>query len=468
MPSSGPQIAFSLYGSLKGDNFKGCGKSTYINSFYTTTGFTAFSDALTSAGISNTGDNYYTYCASGSGLGCQHGGTGFVLVTYDSGTCGYGTAVGTIPSALATFNKVLNSATCVPIYTNDGDNSNDNGLTLLYNAEACTVGDFAGACPDPFYKKTQYEWTMARALLGSNAADLFHKEVWLGTALLLLGILFAVASMCIIVYEKWIKPCLRRGQHAGEPDSDGLIKDGGLLKVARSSRRSRGKKNKPEATPKDDESVVSKFAARVSNGFNRILDRATDRMESTVDDVHCGPMDGHYRESSRKSGFAARSDVATVGSVDTEQGIYNEDIDASRMRLKKISDMEANASNLSEASYTKQSLRNSMSNRSASLKRMTGGSTSPTPMNDQNLIDLTHANTNSDMQPDDIPTSPSKNGVGSMASHKSIEVTIPRGGFDAPPAQPRTEADTVDSTPRRNPREQVNRLLSKYRNARHD
>ena len=44
-------VAFSLYGTLQGEEDQGCSKKTFINSFYTTGGVESFTAAIANAGF---------------------------------------------------------------------------------------------------------------------------------------------------------------------------------------------------------------------------------------------------------------------------------------------------------------------------------------------------------------------------------------------------------------------------------
>ena len=149
----GANVAYSLYGSKS--VFGGCSKSTFINSFYTLDGLTAFA---TATGISL--DSLYTYGSSGNGNGGEgqnkneNGGctsaltcgsdkkveNSFIQATFTDGMClpsGYSETTDTLTS----LNKELEKQSCVKI-------SVDTVYSLLTYSQSCTA--LSGSqCPDP-------------------------------------------------------------------------------------------------------------------------------------------------------------------------------------------------------------------------------------------------------------------------------------------------------------------------------
>lgn len=202
--SYAPQIAFSLYGKLKGSRRGGCNHRTYINSFYTTSGFHAFSNALTNAGVSNNGKSFSMYCQNGMALSCSSKGNGFSFTKFSGDYCapGYEESEG-VTTELTAFNNVLEHATCTEIF----DSSMQFVPYLLYQARSCQLNDEAGACPDPFGQKAVYERRLNRALAGLAPGSVkYHHEVVHGYTLLGLGTLFLSMAGILAVYEKFYGP----------------------------------------------------------------------------------------------------------------------------------------------------------------------------------------------------------------------------------------------------------------------
>jgi hypothetical protein len=53
VPTFRPNVAYSLYGILQGQEDRGCSKKTYINSFFTTQGVESFTNAMAAAGLTD-------------------------------------------------------------------------------------------------------------------------------------------------------------------------------------------------------------------------------------------------------------------------------------------------------------------------------------------------------------------------------------------------------------------------------
>jgi hypothetical protein len=214
--SYGPQVAFSLYGSLKGSMRKGCNQNTYINSFYTTSGFYAFTNTLASAGISNDGSSFSLYCQNGVEMTCSSTGNGFSLTKYGDSYCTRGDEVGEEESdALDNFNNVLDDATCVEIY----DSNSGKVPYLLYHSRSCELQDEAGACPDPYGKKSYYESRLSRALAGLAPDDEnYHQELVKGYSFLGSGAMFIFLAAVLAAYEKCFGP--RRVSKTKSLDND--------------------------------------------------------------------------------------------------------------------------------------------------------------------------------------------------------------------------------------------------------
>jgi hypothetical protein len=180
IPPMGANVAFSLYGHLKshGGSFKGCDQNSFINSFYTRAGFTAFTNAMQSAGVSGfssyDSSSISAECQGGSGIGCDASG-GFATYTYSSSLCDPQT-ITTTTNQLSNLNKAMQSVQCIKIfdtyrsYSSYTSNNNDDGddgvsydgtpLALLDYSSACfyqNVFSPDGDCPDPFGKIAYYK-----------------------------------------------------------------------------------------------------------------------------------------------------------------------------------------------------------------------------------------------------------------------------------------------------------------------
>ena len=295
MPQYGPNVAFSLYGILSGEKDTGCSKKTYINSFYTTSGFPVFASTLQSAGIANTGTKYSASCEKGFRLACYDntGSSTFVMMNYN-GKCKPENAYGaSVPSALATFNKVLkNDAQCAKIYS-----SGASAPELLENSRVCSLGDFVGVCPDPYGLKTSYERQMNKLAIPSS---FYHKQIMQGSILFGVGgLLFALVG-AILHYGNTRFPLPLGFKYVKKPDA---VKEKASKSTdkTRKSRKDRGSKKSKRS--KKSQSFTDKHTDKVSS------DNATSRedfeaikevgYQQLVDDVEeeLVPDDGVYLAS---------------------------------------------------------------------------------------------------------------------------------------------------------------------------
>jgi hypothetical protein len=166
VPTMGANVAFSLYGSLTGEKFKGCNAKTFINSFYTNTGFSDFTQAMQYAGMS-VSSSEYSQCQKGMGIGCDYD-NGFALHTYNSSECNPKYFSG-VSNTMYSFNEALNEVQCTQIYDGSYSGGDDDDqykqsvygtpLQLLKYSSACNYMNYwspDGKCPDPYGKIATY------------------------------------------------------------------------------------------------------------------------------------------------------------------------------------------------------------------------------------------------------------------------------------------------------------------------
>lgn len=204
-------VAYSLYGVVKGTEDKGCRKASYINSFFTTQGIDSFVDYLTLAGVAfseaeeganaissdcavaqnengenqdqnqDNGNNYNANnvkknaYATSYGVGCSDSDKSFVVKNYAGAYCDE-RAAKEVTDTLSTFNSEINQVQCIVIYdesaSSSGQNANnadgeaadgedeaveqqeeangDSAVALLQYSRACDVNLFPKKCPDPY------------------------------------------------------------------------------------------------------------------------------------------------------------------------------------------------------------------------------------------------------------------------------------------------------------------------------
>jgi hypothetical protein len=259
----GANVAFSLYGSLKSHAFSGCSKDTFINSFYTNTGFNDFAKAMYYAGVS--GFSQYSYndddssssslsskCMGGYGVGCDYS-NGFAVHTYSTSECNPQN-VTKVKDTLSNLNSAMNKATCVKIY----DYSYYKGYTentpleLLTKSHACFYQDVFspdGECPDPYGMLTYYQTNFYNGIQESKKYDPYQvyqqRQVYLkqeqrgktmarlGTIMLAIAGIVFVGDICVRMkrltkrrHRKWDERRKarrgngKRGRRSGDDDKD--------------------------------------------------------------------------------------------------------------------------------------------------------------------------------------------------------------------------------------------------------
>lgn len=188
VPPFGANVAYSLYGSLKGESFSGCNANTFINSFYTRTGFSEFVYAMAYAGVSafNQYDfsGYSSECQGYYGVGCDYS-NGFAVHQYSTQECNPKYVTG-VSDNMQYLNQALQSAQCVKIF-DASSKSNWNGynytvsgtpLELLAYSQACFYQNYwspDGECPDPYSKLQFYQENFNRGVTKSKRSDPFEQ-----------------------------------------------------------------------------------------------------------------------------------------------------------------------------------------------------------------------------------------------------------------------------------------------------
>lgn len=219
----GANVAYSLYGSLKGETFQGCNSNSFINSFYTRTGFQEFVYAMTYAGVSGFKNYdfsaYSSECQGYSGVGCDYQ-NGFAVHKYSTQNCDPAYYTGTT-NTLSTLNNAMNGAQCVQIYDrSSGYNWNGYNYTiygtpleLLAYSEACFYQNYwapDGQCPDPYKKIQFYQENFNKGVTKSKRTDPFEqytREMQASAELNKMGTLMLVASLFVLVIGLAVPVC---------------------------------------------------------------------------------------------------------------------------------------------------------------------------------------------------------------------------------------------------------------------
>lgn len=195
IPPMGANVAFSLYGSLKGQTFSGCNKDSFISSFYTNSGFDAFSSAMYKAGVSGFSKYFYmsssdgssqssqyltAKCMGGYGVGCDSS-NGFAVHTYATSECDPQQVTG-VKDTLYSLNKAMGNAKCIKIYdrSRSSDYTEGTAMDLLANSHSCFYQDVFspdGECPDPYGILYNYQKQFHKGIQESRRQDPFQVYV---------------------------------------------------------------------------------------------------------------------------------------------------------------------------------------------------------------------------------------------------------------------------------------------------
>jgi len=216
VPPMGANVAFSLYGALENQRFKGCSGDTFINSFYTNSGFTDFARSMYYAGISgfsdytggNADDDGYSgltaQCSGGYGVGCD--ANGFGLHSYSSSECDPQKYSGTTDN-LSSLNSAMNSAQCIQIYDKSTFAGYDyvygTPLELMAYSTACNYMNFEspdGKCPDPYGKIRYYVANFNKGIQSKREDpwEVHHRKM--RRAKVMAGVGFAFLAIAGLLY----------------------------------------------------------------------------------------------------------------------------------------------------------------------------------------------------------------------------------------------------------------------------
>lgn len=218
-------VAYSLYGVLKGQEDKNCTKATFINSFVTTTGVGTFITYMTTAGISFTqnnqeaaitsdctvvqgnnnnqnnnngaidysANNVKIYSSSQSyGVGCADTDKSFVLKEYAGLYCDE-RATGQVTDKLSAFNTDIGKAQCIAIYEPDNQNQASATDLLLYS-QSCDIRTLPTTCPDPYGMLKESARSTASSLSKAGHTRREMTKTAFSWLLLCFGIILIMAS----------------------------------------------------------------------------------------------------------------------------------------------------------------------------------------------------------------------------------------------------------------------------------
>jgi len=231
-------VAYSLYGVLKGERDTGCNAKTYINSFFTTQGVETFTEYMQYAGTTFSAGNDDGYAGGVSsictaedngagyddGYGYSHGdniGTGYssYAVGCSSGgqyaektfTGQYCTesASSIVTNELKDFNEDMSKIRCKSIYSSQQQgNYNNEGASpveVLAVSRSCSVLEHPNTCPDPHGKLIKYERRLedSTGYVHNQRKERVRKILsWM---LLVIGLLLMMVSLLSHMNQKQAK-----------------------------------------------------------------------------------------------------------------------------------------------------------------------------------------------------------------------------------------------------------------------
>jgi hypothetical protein len=251
VPSFRANVAYSLYGILKGDTDSGCNKRTFINSFHTTQGLESFTNAMAGAGLTDlfeiydgedhddsvnvvtstcnqddeesadgddgmyNGQKYYQ--STSYGLGCSADGERhFAIHTYSGAYCDANAIVSTTDE-LEELNEKLSLSKCIPIYAGGyysmDDDEMDYPLDVLATSRACRIHDGSGSCPDPYglLKKREAALNKATAARYSGPYWTVHRVMMTAWSMIAAGIFLTLSAIVWVVLDRFKTRTKRSG-----------------------------------------------------------------------------------------------------------------------------------------------------------------------------------------------------------------------------------------------------------------
>lgn len=363
VPSFRANVAFTLYGTLKGEKDTGCNKKTFINSFHTTQGLESFTNAMASAGLTNLfelydgdgnddahlvvtsncyededggegDDAYYNgdkmYSTTSYGLGCAADGSKtFAIHTYQGSTCD-ANAINSTLDELEDLNERLGMSKCVPIYK-DGDyynaeegggEDNSSPLAILESSRTCRLHDGSKSCPDPYKVLRVYERNLLKATESRYFEPYWNKyrvQVVSMTMIILGGILFLAAIVA------WAMDLCLEDPVASEKKKERKEK-----KSRKSSKKSKSKKAEKMSRQRSDhsESLISQISQTL--GFGAAAEAAEEKTKPSSKD----------RRSNSKSSKSTNRSSKSTRSNQVDKDIALEPSSSYRSELSAVSDLD--------------------------------------------------------------------------------------------------------------------------------
>lgn len=285
-------VAFSLYGILKEDNFylgRRCGRGTFINSFFTYEGADAIlkalgksftnvltdddnwknnngdDDAYSNPGIgcyesdddeivyvennddynNNEGDRRLSGSGDNDGysktLGCSADGD-FAIAKFLGDECDGRYFLNTTKDDMSSYNDAMNSISCHKIW-----NAHDDTLVtqILSTSFACDLSLYGSKCPDPYKLKHKYDANIKVSSAMGRSTVIGRWQ----TPVRILTVVFTVIGMILLcalgfvknpkLYRKFRKLINRK--KGGDGTANPSDAEDGLLKEKKNSKKKKKK-----------------------------------------------------------------------------------------------------------------------------------------------------------------------------------------------------------------------------------
>eukprot|EP00986_Skeletonema_menzelii_P013759 scaffold8361_cov136-Skeletonema_menzelii.AAC.1 len=200
--------AYSLYGRKKGDvlgMFGDCTGRHFINSFFTYGGSDNLLKALGKSPQVYHGGDSNADCVAGdngySTLGCAASGY-FEMAYFGGNTCD-GNYFSGSGDTMSNYNSLFKSIKCKEMKPSSDLSAVQ---TLLQGSWACDVRTYDDSCPDPFQRKSYYEYALQTAQNGGNPIRAYNHLLWKDELRLFSWVMLAISGLAFFAAFS-IKQC---------------------------------------------------------------------------------------------------------------------------------------------------------------------------------------------------------------------------------------------------------------------
>ncbi|CAB9525858.1 expressed unknown protein [Seminavis robusta] len=375
VPSFRANVAYSLYGILKGQKDSGCNKKTYINSFHTTQGLESFTNSMAAAGLTNLfelvdgdededdglgggtvtstcyqdededneGDDNVNngqklYQSTSYGLGCLSDGSSsskdFAIHTYDGGYCDANSITGTVDE-LEDLNERLDLAKCVPIFeggyydAEEQDDEDVDPLDVLATSRACRIHDGTKSCPDPYGQLKQRERQLNQATGALYAGPFWTARKVMITAwtMIAVGIFSFLSAIAWAVNDYMDDRTGGTKSRKVQEDTDSVMDP---------VKPSRGRSELSE-TLSSVASTISKSLGLTSDSHSKSSKNSKrSKRSSKSNKSKRSGRSGGSRRSKRSSGGGGNDDVDAPETINFSPSYRSENTDTSNLSAEDV------------------------------------------------------------------------------------------------------------------------------------